>query len=47
MKDYFDRWVLPGDNTLDQAELRRVVEAKFNRRKMTRLRGEIQKVGVI
>lgn len=89
MKDYFDLWVLLGGNTLDQAELRRAIEATFNRRKMptptslpvglsdafsadavkqtqwraflkknqleavaladvvTRLRGEIQKVGVI
>ena len=89
MKDYFDLWVLLGDNTLDQAELQRAIEATFNRRKMamptsvpaglrdafvadaikqtlwnaflkknrldaisladvvTRLRGEIHKVGVI
>lgn len=89
MKDYFDLWVLLGGNTLDQAALRRAIEATFNRRKMptptslpvglsdafsadavkqtqwrsflkknrleavaladvvTRLRGEIQKVGVI
>ncbi len=89
MKDYFDLWVLLGENTLDQAELRRAIEATFNRRKMampaslpaglseafvadaikqtqwnaflkknrldaialadvvTRLRGEIHKVGVI
>ena len=89
MKDYFDLWVLLGENTLDKAELRRAIEATFNRRKMamptslpgglsdafvadaikqtqwnaflkknrldaialadvvTRLRGEIHKVGVI
>lgn len=34
MKDYFDLWVLLGDNTLDQAELQRAIEATFNRRKM-------------
>ena len=34
MKDYFDLWVLLGDNTLDQAELRRAIKATFNRRKM-------------
>ena len=34
MKDYFDLWVLLGENTLDQAELRRAIEATFNRRKM-------------
>jgi hypothetical protein len=33
MKDYFDLWVLLGENTLDQAELRRAIEATFNRRK--------------
>ena len=89
MKDYFDLWVLLGENTLDQSELRRAIEATFSRRKMampaslpaglsdafaadaikqtqwsaflkknrldaialaevvTRLRGEIHKVGVI
>lgn len=89
MKDYFDLWVLLGENTLDEAELRRAIEATFSRRKMviptslptglsaafaadaikqtqwnaflkknrlgaialadvvTRLRGEIRKVGVI
>ena len=31
MKDYFDLWVLLGENTLDQAELRRAIEATFNR----------------
>ena len=35
MKDYFDLWVLLGENTLDQAELRRAIEATFNRRKMS------------
>lgn len=34
MKDYFDLWVLLGENTLDQAKLRRAIEATFNRRKM-------------
>ena len=34
MKDYFDLWVLLGDNTLDQAELHRAIEATFSRRKM-------------
>ena len=34
MKDYFDLWVLLGENTLDPAELRRAVEATFNRRQM-------------
>jgi len=34
MKDYFDLWVLLDENTLDQAELRRAIEATFNRRKM-------------
>ena len=34
MKDYFDLWVLLGENTLNQAELRRAIEATFNRRKM-------------
>ena len=34
MKDYFDLWVLLGENTLDKAELRRAIEATFNRRKM-------------
>lgn len=35
MKDYFDLWVLLAENTLDQAELRRAIEATFNRRKMS------------
>ena len=35
MKDYFDLWVLLGKNTLDQAELRRAIEATFDRRKMS------------
>jgi Nucleotidyl transferase AbiEii toxin, Type IV TA system len=34
MKDYFDLWVLLGNNALDPAELRRATEATFNRRKM-------------
>ena len=34
MKDYFDLWVLLGENTLDQAERRRAIEATFNRREM-------------
>ena len=34
MKDYFDLWVLLGENTLDPAELNRAIEATFNRRKM-------------
>lgn len=34
MKDYFDLWVLLGENKLDQAELHRAIEATFNRRKM-------------
>ena len=35
MKDYFDLWVLLGENTLDPAELCRAIEATFNRRKMS------------
>ena len=34
MKDYFDLWVLLGENTLDQAKLRCAIEATFSRRKM-------------
>jgi hypothetical protein len=34
MKDYFDLWVLLGDNTLDPSELRRAIGATFTRRKM-------------
>lgn len=34
MKDYFDLWVLLGENALDPIELRRAVEATFARRKM-------------
>ena len=34
MKDYFDLWVLLDDSTLDQAEIRRAIEATFERRKM-------------
>ena len=34
MKDYFDLWVLLDDNTLDPSEIRRAIEATFERRKM-------------
>ncbi|MBC7599750.1 MAG: nucleotidyl transferase AbiEii/AbiGii toxin family protein, partial [Polaromonas sp.] len=34
MKDYFDLWVLLHDKTLDPLELRRAIEATFERRKM-------------
>ena len=34
MKDYFDLWVLLGENALDPGELRRAIEATFHRRKM-------------
>ena len=34
MKDYFDLWVLLDDKTLDPLELRRAIEATFERRKM-------------
>ena len=34
MKDYFDLWVLLDDTTLDPAEVRRAIEATFERRKM-------------
>jgi hypothetical protein len=34
MKDYFDLWVLLDDSTLDQAEIRRAIEATFERRKL-------------
>ena len=34
MKDYFDLWVLLGENTLDPAQLRRAIEATFARRKL-------------
>lgn len=89
MKDYFDLWVLLGENTLDASQLCHAIEATFTRRKMpmpsappiglddafaadaikqtqwnaflkknrleaislaevvTRLRGEVQKIGVI
>lgn len=33
MKDYFDLWVLLDDSTLDAAEMRRAIEATFERRK--------------
>ena len=35
MKDYFDLWVLLGENSLDEAELRRAIKATFARRKMS------------
>lgn len=35
MKDYFDLWVLLGDDTLDAAKLRRAINATFARRKMS------------
>ena len=35
MKDYFDLWVLLADRTLDSAEIRRAIEATFERRKMS------------
>lgn len=34
MKDYFDLWVLLGENTLHPWELRRAIETTFERRKM-------------
>ena len=34
MKDYFDLWVLLDDTTLDPSEMRRAIEATFERRKM-------------
>ena len=34
MKDYFDLWVLLDDTTLDPSEVRRAIEATFERRKM-------------
>ncbi len=34
MKDYFDLWVLLDDPTLDPLEIRRAIEATFDRRKM-------------
>lgn len=34
MKDYFDLWVLLDDNTLDEVEIGRAIEATFERRKM-------------
>lgn len=33
MKDYFDLWVLLSEGTLDAAQLRRAIEATFERRK--------------
>ena len=35
MKDYFDLWVLLAEDDLEVAELRRAVEATFDRRKLT------------
>lgn len=35
MKDYYDLWVLLAENTLDPTEVRRAIEATFERRKMT------------
>lgn len=35
MKDYFDLWVLLDDNALDPSEMRRAIEATFERRKMS------------
>ena len=35
MKDYFDLWILLGENTLDPGEMKRAIEATFARRKMT------------
>jgi hypothetical protein len=34
MKDYFDLWVLLDDSTLDRSEVRRAIQATFERRKM-------------
>ncbi len=34
VKDYFDLWVLLDDNALDPSEMRRAIEATFERRKM-------------
>ena len=34
MKDFFDLWVLLDDNTLQPSEIRRAIEATFERRKM-------------
>lgn len=34
MKDYFDLWVLLTEGTLEAAELRRAIEATFDRRKL-------------
>ena len=34
MKDYFDLWVLLDDNALDPSEVRRAIDATFERRKM-------------
>ena len=34
MKDYFDLWMLLGENALVQSELNRAIEATFNRRRL-------------
>ncbi len=34
MKDYFDLWVLLAEKVLEATELRRAVEATFDRRKL-------------
>jgi hypothetical protein len=34
MKDYFDHWVPLAEDALDAAELRRAVQATFDRRKL-------------
>ena len=34
MKDYFDLWILLSEDALETAELRRAIEATFNRRKL-------------
>ena len=38
MKDFFDLWVLLHDATIDDAELRRAIEATFTRRRATQSR---------
>lgn len=34
LKDYFDHWILLAEDALETAELRRAVEATFDRRKL-------------
>lgn len=34
MKDYFDLWILLSEDTLDPREIKRAIEATFNRRQM-------------